>query len=184
VFSPRADARTCRSPQGPDLPVPPAGALVGVNTTLHKLRHYSATELIRAGVDVRTVAGRLGHADGGTTLAYYAAWVREADQRASRILMRQLPLPAPPRVVAAPARRVRPRSPYRVMATELRTAIQTGALPSGTTLPTVEQLGARYHVHSTTAHRAIALLAHEHLITVSRGRRAIVNRVSEEVHHA
>jgi integrase len=68
-----------------------------MRTTVHKLRHYSATELIRAGVDVRTVAGRLGHSDGGTTPAYYAAWVREADQRASRILMHRLPLPAPHR---------------------------------------------------------------------------------------
>jgi site-specific recombinase XerD len=46
------------------------GSELNIATTLHKLRHYSATELIRAGVDVRTVAGRLGHADGGTTLAY------------------------------------------------------------------------------------------------------------------
>jgi integrase len=50
---------------------------LGINTTFHKLRHYSATELIRAGVDIRTVAGRLGHAEGSTTLTYYAAWVRE-----------------------------------------------------------------------------------------------------------
>src|SRR6266545_6014471 len=39
----------------------------------HKLRHYSATELLAAGVDLRTVAGRLGHSEGGTTLAFYAA---------------------------------------------------------------------------------------------------------------
>jgi integrase len=39
---------------------------LGLATTFHKLRHYSATELIAAGVDVRTVAGRLGHAGGGT----------------------------------------------------------------------------------------------------------------------
>ncbi|WP_218130031.1 tyrosine-type recombinase/integrase [Pseudonocardia oroxyli] len=32
-----------------------------MDTTYHKLRHYSATELIAAGVDPRTVAGRLGH---------------------------------------------------------------------------------------------------------------------------
>lgn len=36
-----------------------------ISTTIHKLRHYSATELISAGVDVRTVAGRLGHGGGG-----------------------------------------------------------------------------------------------------------------------
>ena len=30
---------------------------------LHDLRHFTATQLIGAGVDVRTVAGRLGHSD-------------------------------------------------------------------------------------------------------------------------
>ncbi|WP_202865732.1 site-specific integrase [Kribbella turkmenica] len=38
-----------------------------IKTTLHKLCHCSATELIAAGVDIRTVAGRLGHGGGGTT---------------------------------------------------------------------------------------------------------------------
>jgi len=58
---------------------------LGIDTHLHNLRHYSATELIAGGVDVRTVAGRLGHGGGGTTtLRVYAAWVAEADQRASQ----------------------------------------------------------------------------------------------------
>lgn len=58
---------------------------LGIETTLHKLRHYSATELLRAGVDVRTIAGRLGHDGGGaTTLRVYAVWSSEADQRAAR----------------------------------------------------------------------------------------------------
>lgn len=49
-------------------------ASLGIRTTLHKLHHYSATELIAAGVDVRTIAGRLGHGGGGaTTLRVYAA---------------------------------------------------------------------------------------------------------------
>jgi integrase len=57
---------------------------LGIDTHLHCLRHYSATELISAGVDPRTVAGRLGHAGGGaTTLRVYSAWVAEADQRAA-----------------------------------------------------------------------------------------------------
>lgn len=57
---------------------------LGIKTSIHKLRHYSATELIAAGVDIRTVAGRLGHAGGGsTTLRTYTAWVSEADQRAA-----------------------------------------------------------------------------------------------------
>lgn len=45
--------------------------------------HYSATELLTAGVDLRTVAGRLGHGDGTTTLRHYAAWVEFADQAAA-----------------------------------------------------------------------------------------------------
>jgi len=49
-------------------------AKLGIKTSLRKLRHYSATELITAGVDIRTVAGRLGHRD-ATTLRIYAAWV-------------------------------------------------------------------------------------------------------------
>ena len=35
---------------------------------LHDLRHFTATQLIGAGVDVRTVAGRLGHSDPSVTL--------------------------------------------------------------------------------------------------------------------
>ncbi len=50
-------------------------ARLGWDMNLHQLRHYSATELIAAGVDVRTVAGRLGHGGGGaTTLRVYSAW--------------------------------------------------------------------------------------------------------------
>ena len=57
---------------------------------LHDLRHFQATELIAAGVDVRTVAGRLGHADPSTTLRIYAAFTRPADARAARVVGRLL----------------------------------------------------------------------------------------------
>ena len=53
---------------------------------LHDLRHFQATELIAAGVDVRTVAGRLGHADPSTTLRIYAAFLEPADQGAARVI--------------------------------------------------------------------------------------------------
>ncbi|GLY66035.1 tyrosine-type recombinase/integrase [Amycolatopsis taiwanensis] len=39
---------------------------LGIDATIHKLRHFSATELITAGMDPRTVGGRPGHAGGGS----------------------------------------------------------------------------------------------------------------------
>jgi integrase len=73
-------------------------ASLGLDTHIHELRHYSATELLAAGVDLRTVAGRLGHAGGGvTTLRVYAAWVRSADEQAAALLASRLTggLPTP-----------------------------------------------------------------------------------------
>jgi integrase len=65
---------------------------LGIATTIHKLRHFSATELIAAGVDPRTVGGRLGHAGGGsTTLRVYSAWVAESGQRAATMLSARMP---------------------------------------------------------------------------------------------
>ena len=53
----------------------------------HDLRHYHATRLLSAGVDLPTVAGRLGHAGGGrTTLAVYGHWVKASDRHASKII--------------------------------------------------------------------------------------------------
>lgn len=65
---------------------------VQVKTHLHALCHYSATELLSAGVDIRTVAGRLGHGGGGaTTLRVYAAWVAASDRKAAEILGSRMP---------------------------------------------------------------------------------------------
>jgi integrase len=65
---------------------------LGIDTHLHSLRHYSATELLSAGVDLRTVAGRLGHGGGGaTTLRVYAAWVAASDRKAAELLGSRLP---------------------------------------------------------------------------------------------
>ena len=65
---------------------------LGTYTHIHALRHYSATELLTAGVDLRTVAGRLGHGGGGaTTLRVYAAWVAASDRKAAEILASRMP---------------------------------------------------------------------------------------------
>ena len=53
--------------------------------TLKSLRHYHATQLISHGVDVRTVAGRLRHANPSTTLTYYAKFDKRADRAAADI---------------------------------------------------------------------------------------------------
>jgi integrase len=68
---------------------------LGIDSHLHALRHYSATELIASGVDIRTVAGRLGHGGGGTTtLRVYAAFVPESDRRAANLLASRMPRPS------------------------------------------------------------------------------------------
>ncbi|NKQ57119.1 tyrosine-type recombinase/integrase [Amycolatopsis sp. K13G38] len=72
------------------------GKSLGIDSNLHALRHYAATELLTAGVDLRTVAGRLGHGGGGaTTLRVYAAWQNESDRRAAEILGGRLTRPTP-----------------------------------------------------------------------------------------
>jgi integrase len=53
---------------------------------LHDLRHYVATRLLTAGVDVRTVAGRLGHRNASTTLNVYAHFLQDADEHAAAVL--------------------------------------------------------------------------------------------------
>ncbi|MGH3981122.1 MAG: winged helix-turn-helix domain-containing protein [Pseudonocardiaceae bacterium] len=121
-------------------------------------------------MDIRTVAGRLGHGSGGaTTLKIYAAWVDEAGQRAATAMasiMPQLltPVPRPP------------RGPYEVIAATLREQIQDGRLAPGDLAPTTAELAAAHSVSIATAHRAFTLLRDEGLIDVSRGRRAVVRR--------
>ena len=53
---------------------------------LYDLRHWSATQSIAAGQDVRTVAHRLGHADPAMTLRVYAHAVERADEALAQIL--------------------------------------------------------------------------------------------------
>ena len=61
---------------------------------LHDLRHWSATTAISRGHDVRTVAGRLGHASAAMTLRVYAHAVESADQDVAATLGSVLSAPA------------------------------------------------------------------------------------------
>lgn len=141
---------------------------LGIETSLHKLRHFSATELIAAGVDIRTVAGRLGHGGGGTTtLRVYAAFVAESDQRAAGSLGSRMP--ARPVMAKLPPLVDGAQPPYVRIAAALRHAIDTGAL-AGAALPAVKQIAARYGVSVGTAHRALALLREEGRIELVAGR--------------
>lgn len=58
---------------------------------LHDLRHWSVTQQLVAGIDVRTVAGRHGHANAATTLGVYAHFLAASDQNASAVMASLLP---------------------------------------------------------------------------------------------
>ena len=58
--------------------------LTGVR--LHDLRHLHATQLLAAGVPVRTVSGRLGHANAATTLNVYAHFLEASDRQAADVI--------------------------------------------------------------------------------------------------
>ena len=68
-----------------------AAKRVGIRLRFHDLRHMSASLLIGAGTDVRTVAGRLGHADASTTLRIYAHAFEARDRQAAEVLGALLP---------------------------------------------------------------------------------------------
>jgi integrase len=157
-------------------------ARLGIKTSLHKLRHYSATELIKAGVDIRTVAGRLGHGGGGaTTLRVYTAWVSEADQRASLSL--HAVMPARPVAAQGPQRVLAdPKNPYERIAASLYAQIATGEIEVGAHLPTTKAISASHTVSVGTANRAIALLKEWGLVEASRGRRAVVSARPDPEH--
>jgi integrase len=65
----------------------------GVDTHLHALRHFSATQAIAAGFDPVTVGARLGHADPAITLRVYSHAVEQRDRELAASLGKVL---APP----------------------------------------------------------------------------------------
>jgi len=59
----------------------------GVKLNVKALRHYTASQLLAGGIDLRNTAARLGHGSGGaTTLRHYAEPVSEVDRRAAAYL--------------------------------------------------------------------------------------------------
>lgn len=54
--------------------------------TLHSLRHFHATQLIKHGINIKVVSKRLGHSNIQTTLDIYVHWLPSMDEEASLIL--------------------------------------------------------------------------------------------------
>jgi integrase len=64
-----------------------------VKCRLQDLRHFSVTTLVAAGIDIRTVAERHGHAQATMTLNRYAHALPEKDREAAGVLGRALTAP-------------------------------------------------------------------------------------------
>jgi integrase len=71
-----------------------AAAKAKVDTHLHALRHFSASQAIAAGFDPVTVGGRLGHADPSITLRVYSHVLEQRDRDLAASLGRTLALPS------------------------------------------------------------------------------------------
>ena len=147
---------------------------IGIDEPLKNLRHFNATQLLAAGVDLRTTAGRLGHGDGGaTTLKVYSSWTQPVDRLAadnlSRDLMRLRQTASGPVAakradlalnrLAKPVDEVlshRAVSTYHGIAAALREALREGRLASGDVIPTLSELADFFGVTRSTIQRAIA----------------------------
>jgi putative hydrolase of the HAD superfamily len=73
---------------------------------LHDLRHFTATRLLAGGQDVRTVSGRLGHANAATTLGVYAHFLEAADHDAAKVIGKLLDTSPAPGKLSHPLRTV------------------------------------------------------------------------------
>jgi len=89
VFSVDPDGRSAVRPDAMSRSFRLLCSKAGVSgVRLHDLRHYVATQLLSGGIDVRTVAGRLGHRNPSTTLNVYSHFLPEADRSAAEMLGR------------------------------------------------------------------------------------------------
>jgi integrase len=97
IFSPEPDGSAPYNPETLTSLIVRCRDKVGLpDLHLHHLRHFAATQLVAAGVDVRTVAGRLGHSNPSITLNIYAHFIEDADREAARrmgdVMSKALPL--------------------------------------------------------------------------------------------
>ncbi|MCO5312097.1 MAG: site-specific integrase [Microthrixaceae bacterium] len=53
---------------------------------LHGLRHLQVTQLLDAGIPLRSVSGRVGHLNMSTTGNIYAHWIQESDTRSAQVV--------------------------------------------------------------------------------------------------
>jgi integrase len=86
VFSRAADAGKSVSPEWTSHRLQDLAARIGVRCRLHDLRHFMVTQLVAGGVDLRTVSGRAGHADGHMTLGTYAHFQQAQDRQAAEFM--------------------------------------------------------------------------------------------------
>jgi hypothetical protein len=181
---------------------------LGISEPLKNLRHFNATQLLAAGVDLRTTAGRLGHSDGGaTTLRVYADWVPSSDRKAAEHLAADLAAlrSAHPSTAALPdgdvtleeqriglPRAARPidevldpppanLSGYMEVMAGLQAAIEANRLEPGDLVPTVSELADWYGVVRSTAQHAVSALGHKGLVARS-GHRWTVKDHAQPVH--
>ena len=87
IFSPDPDGRRPTAPNDVTKAFMRLRDRVGMESVrLHDLRHFAATRLLSAGVSVRTVSGRLGHANASMTLGVYAHFLEVSDREAAQTL--------------------------------------------------------------------------------------------------
>jgi integrase len=107
VFSPKVDGSRPLHPNDATAQFGRLRAQLGITgIRLHDLRHLAATRLLVAGLPVRQVSGRLGHANAAMTLNIYAHALNELDEVAASVLAQEIRAPANPRPTR-PAERAR-----------------------------------------------------------------------------
>lgn len=83
VLSRNADGSAPCKPDGLTSAYARVARSLGQSGHFHELRHFAATMAVASGADVRTVAGRLGHADPSVTLRVYNHALEQRDPRVS-----------------------------------------------------------------------------------------------------